>query len=169
MASAYDVPLVFQQQNPICWMACLAMIDSYWTNSSVGIGKFSGGFDPSDSSIPNPGKDWPDFERRMKGFGFYPDDPGKPLTLAAVSSLLDECGPLAFIHTVTNGQPWKPAGGSGSHAVVITAADASTRMLRINNPWGTKDAWYGASVVLPCAVTPSSRYAIFYKTGGMSQ
>ena len=158
MASAsYDVPLVIQAANPICWVACLAMVESYWTNSSVGVGKYTGGFDPSDSSIPNP-VDGP-VAFKMQSYGFYPVYPDQPVTLGNIISMLNQFGPLIFFHQVTNGLPWmNSAGTSGGHAVVITGADDSINggMLWVNNPWGSKDAPITASAMIPCAAQPGS-------------
>jgi hypothetical protein len=50
----YDVPLATQAANPICWVTCMAMIASERRGYSVGVGEFTGGFDPSSASIPNP-------------------------------------------------------------------------------------------------------------------
>ncbi|MGH7460171.1 MAG: papain-like cysteine protease family protein [Longimicrobiales bacterium] len=49
----YDVPLVTQVANPICWVACMAMVASERLGVSVGVGRYTNGFDPSNSSIAN--------------------------------------------------------------------------------------------------------------------
>lgn len=157
MASVgYDVPLVIQAQNPICWVASMAMIESYWRGASVGVGKYTGGFDPSTSSIPNPASDVWDFQNRMAGFGFYPTYPDQPITLSGIISLLGQFGPLLFFHMLDTA-PWG-AGVRGAHAVVITAADDTINggMIWINNPWGSKDQPAIASSAIASAVIPSS-------------
>ena len=74
----YDVPMRRQEQNPICWIACIAMISSYKTMSSVGIGSFTGGFDPANSCIPDPVRGWQDFYNRLSSFGFTSEIPVVP-------------------------------------------------------------------------------------------
>jgi len=162
----YDVPLVIQAQNPICWVASMAMIESYWRKVQIGIEKYTG-FDPSNSSIANPARSAVDFVSKMAQYGFYPaglyDD---PLTMNGIISLLQSRGPLMFYHNVTSGLPWGAASTvTGPHAVVITAADATVNggTLWINNPWGNKDAPYRASSVIPAAINQASTAdSLFY-------
>jgi len=154
----YDVPLVIQAQSPICWVASMAMIESYWRQTTIGIEKYAG-FDPSNASIPNPASDVWDFQNRMAGYGFYPAYPDGPITLNDIVSLMQSLGPLMFFHKVTSGMPWGAAASvSGSHAVVITKADPAVNggTLWINNPWGQKDAAFPAASVIPAAASPAS-------------
>lgn len=161
----YDVPVVWQgAENPICWVASMAMIESYWTQSSVGVGKYTGGFDPSNSSIPNPASDVVDFQNRMMAFSFYPVYPDNHLTLGYVHYLIRTFGPLLLFHHV-NGFPYASGvgTGSGTHAVVITGVDTSYGGFWFNNPWGHKDSWAYESQALPCAVDPSSAsYSLYW-------
>ncbi|WP_399542836.1 papain-like cysteine protease family protein [uncultured Arthrobacter sp.] len=103
--SSYDVPVVEQgAENPICWVASMAMVESYWTQSSVGVGKYTGGFDPSMSCIDNMAADVVDFQNRMASFGFYPVYPDEPLNLNSLYEASDRLGPLIYFHYV-NGFP----------------------------------------------------------------
>jgi hypothetical protein len=72
----YDVPVVTQGANLICWVACMAMVASERQGKSVGVGQFTGGFDPSNASIPDPagaGSNWSLIERLLANAGFYSD------------------------------------------------------------------------------------------------
>jgi len=162
----YDVPLVVQAQNPICWVASMAMIESYWRGTSIGIEKYAG-FDPSNASIANPATSHADFVSKMAQYRFYPAGLyDEPITMNGIISLLQSRGPLMFYHMVTGGLPWGAASTvNGAHAVVITAADpvANGGTLWINNPWGRKDAPYQASSVLPAAINQTSTAeSLFY-------
>ena len=137
----YDVPMVIQAQNPICWVACLAIVTSYKRRISVGIGQFMQGLDPSTSSIPNPTQGWDDHYARLSSFGFIsvalnpnPDE---------IENTLRTCGPFVLTHQC-NGFPYgpgRPVLTSGGHAVVITGIDSSINggQCWMNNPWGDKD------------------------------
>lgn len=77
MAQTYfDVPVVEQgAENPICWVASMAMVESYWTQSSVGVGKYTGGFDPANSCIENMAVDVVDFRTEWPPLAFTPSTP----------------------------------------------------------------------------------------------
>jgi hypothetical protein len=135
----------------------MAMVESFMTEQSVGIGKYTGGFDPSNSSIANPVPGA--VQGPMQAYSFYPVDSDQPVTLGNIITLLDQYGPLIFFHTVTNGLPWTNSPGtSGGHAVVIEGADdtISGGCIWVNNPWGSKDVSITASALLPAAATPGS-------------
>lgn len=154
----YDVVVVEQgSDNPICWMASLAMIESYWDKASVGIGRFSGGFDPSQACIGNPAVDAVDFQNRIGALGFYPVFPDASLTTQTLEDMSAEFGPLLYFHHV-NGFPYiQGAGhGDGAHAIVITGTDTDADGFWFNNPWGDKDSWAYSSAGLPAAVDPAS-------------
>lgn len=153
----YEVPLVTQAQNPICWVACMAMIASERRGYSVGVSAFADGQDPSNSSIPNPcdSRDRERWVRRFSTSGF---------TLAAVNpdateieTLLRTCGPFMLNHFCAGfpyGAGWgAPAAGAG-HAVVITGIDSgvSGGMCWMNNPWGNKDRPILTSAVIAAIV-----------------
>jgi len=161
----YDVVVVEQAANPICWMASLAMVDSYWSQSSVGIGTYSGGFDPAQGCIGNPAVDVVDFQNRMQAFEFYPVFPYSPLTMEALSTMSAEFGPLVYFHNV-NGFPYLqgPGQGSGAHAIVVTGTDTDQDGFWFNNPWGDKDSWAAAGAGLAAAADPSScSFSLYFK------
>jgi hypothetical protein len=146
----YDVPLVIQAQNPICWMASLAMVASYKRGASVGVGYYSSGFDPSNSSIPNPTTGFEDHYARLTRFGFV--SVAVNPNPAEIESLLRNCGPFVLSHQC-NGFPYgpgRPALTAGGHAVVITGIDTSINggQCWMNNPWGDKDKPILASAVI---------------------
>ncbi|WP_266158722.1 papain-like cysteine protease family protein [Dyella silvatica] len=153
----YDVPMVAQGPNPICWVACMAMTESFLRSASIGIGKYTGGFDPSDSCIDNPVHGA--VQGPMQAYSFYPVDSDQAVNIGSVIDLLNQYGPLIYFHHITDGQPWTNAPGTnGSHAVVIEGADDSVNggMLWVNNPWGSKDIPITASALLPIAANPAS-------------
>lgn len=136
-----SVPMNIQGQNPICWIACVAMISSYKGRASVGIGAFTGGFEPSNSSIPNPVipnscASWPDQYRRLTSLGFVSEDPfpNRSPDAAYIEDVLRNHGPWMLIH-VTSDLHSGIAPGT-THAVVITGIDTRTNQVWYNNPWG---------------------------------
>src|SRR6516164_5004814 len=67
---AFDVELIVQEQNPICWVASCAMVKGFGTKTSVGVGEFTGGFDPSNSCIANLAGNWSQCVDLMTSWGF---------------------------------------------------------------------------------------------------
>lgn len=136
------VPMRKQGQNPICWIACVAMISSYKGRASVGIGAFTGGYDPSNSSIPNPNKSrsWAEHYTRLSAFGFVSENPfpNSSPDAAYIADLLRKHGPWMLTHVTSDLVPgrFKP---DSTHAVVITGIDVSTNQVWYNNPWGMAD------------------------------
>ena len=165
--TSYDVVVVEQgADNPICWMACLAMVESFWTRASIGIGKYSGGFEPGQACIGNPAVDVVDFQNRMQTFGFYPVFPDSPLTMQTMYDLSAQFGPLVYFHRV-NGFPYTQGVGTGggSHAIVITGTDTDQNGFWFNNPWGDKDSWAPADAGLAAAADPgSASYSLYFMT-----
>lgn len=146
---SYDVPMRRQEQNPICWIACMAMIASFKSQSSQGIGNFTGGFDPSNSSILNPARNWDDMYLRMNSFGFTSVNLNASPAPAYVESLLNDHGPFILSHLVSQisyGSQYATfqAGvvatdPNAAHAVVITGINTDNGIATMNNPWGDKD------------------------------
>jgi hypothetical protein len=145
----YDVPLVTQAQNPICWVACMAMVASERRGYSVGVGYYASGFDPSSSSIPNPALSQNEVESRLNRLGFSNVAPNS--NNDELENVLRNCGPFILSHNC-NGFPygagWTPL-TAGRHAVVITGYDSSVSggTFWMNNPWGNKDRAVPASAV----------------------
>jgi len=137
----YDVPLITQAQNPICWVACMAMVASERVGHSVGVGNYMNGFDPSSASIPNPTAGWDDQYRRLQQNGFT-SVAANP-NAGEIENILRNCGPFILTHYCA-GFPYGPGWTlptSGTHAIVITGIDSSVNggTCWMNNPWGNKD------------------------------
>jgi hypothetical protein len=67
----FHVEMIPQGQNPICWIACVAMITSFKTKTTHPISEFTGGFDPSSACIPDPNTGWNDIFVNVVDFPFY--------------------------------------------------------------------------------------------------
>ena len=133
----HSVPMVAQGPNPICWVACAAMVLSFKQGRSVTVGEINAGFDPSNSSMRNPATSWPVFYAILDDLGFvserHPMSPGVDMIL----SLLRFRGPFILTHYTNTLAPAVP--GVGTHAVVINGIDMNTGEVFFNNPWGTRN------------------------------
>lgn len=152
----YDVPLVTQAQNPICWVACMAMVASERLGYSVGVGRYADGFDPSNSSIPNLSRRPGDAIRIMEGYGFT--SVGINPNAVEIESLLRTCGPFILTHNCV-GFPYGAGRGAvtdpnAAHAVVITGIDSSVNggTCWFNNPWGDANVPILTSQVIAAVV-----------------
>ncbi len=144
----YGVELIRQEQNPICWVASCAMVKGYGTKTSVGVGDFTGGFDPSNSSIPNLANSWSGCTDAMTKWGFdvqaVGDQSSGQVTADSLLSLLQNGGPMVLLH-LCSGFPYGSQWGTqtfkatDAHAVVITGVDTDTSTATFNNPWGDRD------------------------------
>ena len=164
--TSYEVPVVEQgAENPICWIASLAMVESYVTQSSVGIGSFTDGFDPAQACIGNPAVDVVDFQNRMQAFSYQPVFDDEPLTMDALYRFSDAFGPLVYFHRVQGFPYLQGVGqGTGSHAIVITATDTDAGGFWFNNPWGDKDSFAAAGPGLAAAADPSSSsFSLYFR------
>ena len=141
----YIVPVVSQGDNPICWVACAAMILSYKQGSSVGVDSLIGA-DPSNSSIADPdGGSWDKMKQMLMGWGFTCETQTQSPTADYVEQHLSLFGPLMLSHA-TEGFPYDsrfpPFTCTGllppnsAHAVVITGIDTVGGTCSFNNPWG---------------------------------
>jgi hypothetical protein len=145
---AYDVEVIVQEQNPICWVASCAMVKGYGTKTSVGVGEFTGGFDPSNSCIANLAGNWSQCVSLMNNWGFsvssVSDLSEATMTPDGLLNALQDSGPAVLLH-LCNGFPYGPqhAGVTlppgAAHAVVITGVDTDADTATFNNPWGDKD------------------------------
>lgn len=140
----YDVELLRQENNPICWVASCAMVKGYGVQACVGIGDLTGGFDPYNSCIANLASSWSDCTDKMAGWGFdvynVSDLCSGTMTADDLTKALG-AGPAVLLH-LCNGFPygsqWAPL-TSGAHAVVITGIDTDNNKATFNNPWGDQD------------------------------
>ncbi len=140
---SFNVPMIEQGDNPICWIACVAMITSYKRNASVGIGNFTGGFDPSSSCIPDPNDNWEDLYRNLDRFGFTATGANQSINPDFILNMLRSHGPFMIFVTVAdfpfsgplclnmNGSP------GDTHALVVSGIDTDSQKVGIVNPWGT--------------------------------
>jgi len=167
----YDVPLVTQAANPICWVACMAMIASERLSMSMGVGAYTDGFDPSNSSIPDPagqGSNWDLIRRLLARAGFTSAAMNSDAT--EIENLLRARGPFILTHFCAGfpyGAGWGPVTTPGAtHAVVITGYDSSVNggMCWMNNPWGNKDRPIRASAVVASIVSwlPTAQFQVSY-------
>lgn len=155
----YDVPMTRQEDNPICWLACVSMVLSWDQSASVTIGSLNGGFDPSNSCISNPVTSWADQYHRLESFGLTSESIEACPAPAFVEGLLQEHGPFILTHLVSN-FPYGSGRGNGStadpgatHAVVITGVDTDAGHAWMNNPWGDKDQYLPLDSVLQSMTT----------------
>jgi Papain-like cysteine protease AvrRpt2 len=140
---SFSVPMIPQGDNPICWIGCVAMITSWKTQTTHSISEFTGGFDPSNSCIPNPAGGWQDMYNRLNQFGFMPDGANMCLDNSYIEGTLRSHGPfMIFVFAADfpfygpmclkmNGNP------TDTHAVVISGVDTDAGTVQIMNPWGT--------------------------------
>jgi hypothetical protein len=145
---AYDVEVIKQEQNPICWIASCAMTKGFGTRSSVGVGEFTDGFDPSNSCIANLASNWSQCIDLMNGWGFdafsVSDLASGSMTVDALLSSLQNRGPAVLLHLCNGfpyGQQWASLtfAATDAHAVVLTGVDSDAAVATFNNPWGDKD------------------------------
>jgi len=151
---SYDVELIRQEANPICWVASCAMVKGYGTQSSVGVGDLTGGFDPSNSCIQNLAENWTQCTDIMDGWGLdvFTVSELTGDTVMTGDGLLAalEARPAVLLHLCA-GFPYGNQWGlpsEGAHAVVITSVDTDNNEVTFNNPWGDKDQSCDLAVLL---------------------
>ena len=130
----YKVPVVRQGQNPICWVACAAMVLSFKEKRSVTVGEINNGFDPSNSSMKNPAATWDAFYDILDGLGFVSTGPQMSPGVAYIEDILSIYGPFILTHYTKTLAP--KSTDPGTHAVIITGVDTRIRKCFYNNPWG---------------------------------
>lgn len=147
---SFQVPMIEQGDNPICWIACAAMITSFKTRTTHSISEFTGGFDPSSSCIPNPSSGWSDLYANLANFGFIPDGANTSIGAGYIEDTLRRHGPfMIFVYAVDF-----PFAGplctnvGGTHALVVTGVDTIPGKVTIVNPWGTNTPPADADVIL---------------------
>jgi Papain-like cysteine protease AvrRpt2 len=152
----YDVEVIIQEQNPICWVASCAMVKGWGTQSSVGVGEFTGGFDPSNSCIENLAANWTECTDLMNTWGFsmktVADLTSGEMTGDDLAAALLEKGPAVLLHVCKDfpyGVQWGDTSTmDGAHAVVLTGVDTESERAFFNNPWGDKDQSAGLEQVI---------------------
>ena len=128
------VPVVRQFQNPICWVACAAMILSFKERRSVTVDELLG-YDPGSSSITNPATSWQVMYDMLESWGITSTGPQMSPGVQYIVQLLQHEGPFILTHYT---QTLAPSSTSpGTHAVVVTGIDTNKSECYFNNPWGT--------------------------------
>ena len=140
----YDVPLIRQVHNPICLLACAAMVVSERLGRSVGISRFANGFDPNSASLEDGTEDHSGQIQLMSQWGFNCVNINP--TNEEIEQVLRTCGPFILSHKSgdipTYGVYPPDPKNDGYHAVVITGLDSTLTVggiCWINNPAGQKD------------------------------
>jgi hypothetical protein len=152
----HDVEVILQAQNPICWIASCAMVKGFGTQTSIGIGEFTGGFDPASSSIANLAGNWKKCTDLMETWGFnvveVSELSGGLASGEDLATALNENGPAVLLHLCANFPYGKQYGDTsalgGAHAVVLTGVDTDSGEAYFNNPWGDKDQLANIDVIL---------------------
>jgi hypothetical protein len=146
--SLFQVPMVEQGANPICWVACAAMILSYKRSASVTIASLIGS-DPAFSSIPNPADGggnsalgWSKTRDYLTSWGFVCETQAVSPTSDYVEQRLDAHGPLLF-SLQTSGFPFNasyPAhtcvAANAGHSIVLVGLNTDDNTCAFKNPWG---------------------------------
>lgn len=151
---SYFVPTIAQGDNPICWIACVAMVTSWKKKKSTGIGAFTGGFEPSRSCMPDPNGSWDDLYANLQKFGFIPTGGSSTLSSSAIEQTLRRHGPFIIFVFVADFPFYGPfcvnmtGGPTDTHAVVVKGIDTARRKVSIVNPWGTAVPAVDSDVIL---------------------
>ncbi len=153
--TVYDVPLVEQFANPVCWVACMAMVESERRQMSIGIGKYVG-IDPSQGCIPNPATPATEpFFKTMERHGF--ESTRLILTPDSIEAALRAHGPLILTHYCA-GFPYlvhpPPTQTEACHSIVVNGMDPGLYggACWINNPWGSKDLLMSPLTLIQAAI-----------------
>ncbi|MEM1048117.1 MAG: peptidoglycan-binding protein [Pseudomonadota bacterium] len=133
----HSVPMVRQGPNPICWIACAAMIMSFKQRRSVTVGEINNGFDTTNSSMGNPATTWPIFYQLLDDLGFRSIGPAMSPGTEYLVDVIRRHGPFILTHYTTTLAPSSTS--VGTHAVVITGIDMNAGTCFFNNPWGTRN------------------------------
>jgi papain like cysteine protease AvrRpt2 len=146
----YDVPMIQQGDNPICWIACVAMITSFKTKTLHSISEFTGGFDPSNSCIPDPNKGWNDLYANLSKFGFTADGSNVSIGPDYIENMLRRRGPFMIFVNAADFPFYGPfcVNVGGTHAVVVSGVDTTPGKVMIVNPWGTKTPPADADIIV---------------------
>ncbi|GEM_PF-1191538 len=142
----HNVPMVAQGPNPICWVACAAMVMSFKQHRSVTVGEINNGFDPSNSSMTNPATSWPVFYDILSSLGFTSKGPRMSPSEDFLLDLVQWHGPFILTHYTSTLAP--AITGVGTHAVVVTGLDMNADKCFYNSPWGTRNDSVSISTIL---------------------
>lgn len=136
---SHAVPMVRQFQNPICWVACAAMVLSWRRGQSVTpvTVKSLIGYDPGNSSIPNPATSWEMMYSMLNDWGIKSEGPQMSPAVSYIEDMLRVKGPFILTHYTKTLAPTTTS--VGTHAVVVTGINTNTGQCTFSNPWGTSN------------------------------
>ena len=132
----HDVPMVRQYQNPICWVACAAMILSYKSRTSVTVRSLIG-YDPGNSCIMNPATSWAVMYQMLEEWGITSTGPQMCPAVRYIQDMLEHHGPFILTHYTRELAP--DSTSPGTHAVVISGINTEAGTCTYSNPWGTSN------------------------------
>lgn len=146
----FDVPMIAQGNNPICWIACMAMITSSKTKTTHPISEFTGGFDPSSACIADPNKGWDDLYANLAKFGFAADGSSMSIGSDYIENTLRRHGPFMIFVNAVDFPFYGPlcSNVGGTHALVVSGIDTAPGKVMIVNPWGTRTPPADSDVIL---------------------
>lgn len=137
---SFMVPLIPQGDNAICWIACVAMIKSFKTQTTHSISEFTNGADPDSSCVSGTAGS---NDARLVKLGFTVHGARMSINSSYVEDTLRRHGPFIMFFYVAN-FPFTGASclnmkgdPNSAHAVVVTGIDTDTGKVKILNPWGT--------------------------------
>src|SRR5215467_11930676 len=94
---SFSVPLIPQGDNPICWIACVAMVVSFKTNTTRSIGEFAGGIDSSSACVPGTTGSNDD---RLRALGFTVTGANMSIDSSFIEDTLRRHGPFIMFFYV---------------------------------------------------------------------
>jgi hypothetical protein len=146
----YFVPMIPQGDNPICWIACVAMITSFKTRATHPISEFTGGYDPSNSCIPDPNVGWEDLYANLDKFGFTAAGANQSLSPSVIEDTLRRRGPFMIFVESGDFPFYGPmcSNEGGTHAMVVNGIGTPVGKVSIVNPWGTPTAPVDADIIV---------------------
>lgn len=133
----YSVPAIDQGASPICWLVCAVMIKRYMGDTSIQLTDHTGGFDPGNSSIPNPATSLPDLYQQLWDLGFLCVCPARRPTENYLKKMLKEKGPLILTHRLY-GEGLPP---DATHSVVLTGIDTVRNKMYLSDPMRPSAEW----------------------------
>jgi hypothetical protein len=132
------------------------LVKAWGTQSSVGVGDLTAGFDPSNSCIANLANSWQECTDLMNHWGFdvlsVDELTAGSMSCDALITALSDRGPAVLLRRCNSfpyGSQWGDSSTmDGAHTIVITGVDTDIAQLFFNNPWGGKDRSADFDVVL---------------------
>ena len=147
-AVAYDVELITEESDPICWIAACAMAKSYGAKVSASVENLADQLDETDVGVDDLGDNWSSCNAYMGRWGLtatsVDDAATGGMTAAALADLLQGLGPVVLTHLCDGfpyGDQWADQSflENEAHAVLLTGVDTDAATASFNNPWGDKD------------------------------